>query len=390
MAYIYSISQGGRGYIGLGTGSGAFADYSWRLGTMRERLDRMLQHIDNAYGLPNSYHLNDGILQTETSVGLNTALRGGAYKCEFYYNDDAGSCYGVGSEYFDRFSLLWRSSQKDPRMNFAELVYVYLLSGSFSSWNNKPGSQGKFVLQHKGIIAKYPGLSKKFQDLLKEICPKVTWGATGKENNEQGLRDLFYPEILLGKTLASQYEDSFLSLEQYRNILVEGLKDQNAWVFNAKTGKIEVGSDAAKEALLKYCEHKIKELASFKKDLAKMGLLLETPNTEDLKAVVDKIMKGLLKSGQQEIRISNLIKVSVSKSFSYTWPDWMPQSINRPNTSAEEVVKLHCANKALHVWDKNKYWPTVDKYTRALRGLQSAGESARSEPAGGLPRWSSG
>ena len=132
---------------------------------------------------------------------------------------------------------------------------------------------------------------------------------------------MFYPEILIGKTIANQYEDSFLSLEQYRNILVEGLKDQNAWVFNAKTGKVEVGSDAAKDALLKYCEKKIKELANFKKDLAKMGLLLETPNTEDLKAIVDKIMKGLLKSGQQEIRISNLIKVSVSQSFPYKWPD---------------------------------------------------------------------
>lgn len=72
---------------------------------------------------------------------------------------------------------------------------------------------------------------------------------------------------------------------------------------------------------MKYCESKIKELAGFKKDLAKMGLLLETPDKEDLKAVVDKIMKGLLKSGQQEIRISNLIKVSVSQSFSYKWPD---------------------------------------------------------------------
>ena len=106
MAYIYCISKGRKGYIGLAKNSSSSVDYNFKLGVITERLDRMLQHIDNAYGLPNSYHLNDDVLQYETSISLNQALQEGAYTCNFSYDDDESSCYGVGIEYYNDFSTI--------------------------------------------------------------------------------------------------------------------------------------------------------------------------------------------------------------------------------------------------------------------------------------------
>ena len=106
MAYIYSIRKGGRGYIGLASGAAGHVDYQKSLGA-REPLDRMLQHIDNAYGLQSSYALVRGTLDTETSKQLEQALRsGGACKCYFSYNDDEDSCFGIGDDLFQQFSKI--------------------------------------------------------------------------------------------------------------------------------------------------------------------------------------------------------------------------------------------------------------------------------------------
>jgi hypothetical protein len=97
MAYIYSIRKNGKGYIGLASGAAEYADYGRRLRAPREKLDRMLQHIDNAYKIESSYGA-----ATETSEGLDNALKGGAYLCNFSYNDD--NLFGLPEESYKLFS----------------------------------------------------------------------------------------------------------------------------------------------------------------------------------------------------------------------------------------------------------------------------------------------
>ena len=104
--YIYSIRKNGQGYIGLASGSATSTDYQRTLGT-RLPLDRMLQHIDNAYGLKNTYQLaKGGDVASESSMDLDKALKEGAYTCQFSYNDDEASCFGVGIQYFEQFNAI--------------------------------------------------------------------------------------------------------------------------------------------------------------------------------------------------------------------------------------------------------------------------------------------
>lgn len=105
MAYIYSIRKNRKGYIGLASGQSTTVDYQKTLG-VRQPLDRMLQHIDNSYGLKSSYALAKGSeIETESSELLVGALRdGGACTCIFSYIDTESDCFGVGADNFKQFS----------------------------------------------------------------------------------------------------------------------------------------------------------------------------------------------------------------------------------------------------------------------------------------------
>lgn len=96
MAYIYCIKNGNSGYIGLATGSSETVRYVYKLKKVRERLDRMLQHIDNSYNLPTLYGKKE-----ETSQGLKDALKNGAYSCQFSYTNESG--YGLPPECYATF-----------------------------------------------------------------------------------------------------------------------------------------------------------------------------------------------------------------------------------------------------------------------------------------------
>lgn len=373
--YIYSIRNNSGGYIGLATGAAEYADYAYRKRSARERLDRMLQHVDNAYGVTSSYGM-----AKETSRDLESALQKGAYKCEFSYIDD--EYYGIDENSYNIFTKFWKSSQRNAKMNFAELIYIYKYRNDYAKWNTMWGSQGNFYLKPDGFLYRYPALKdsayNKFYNMLIDVCKKITWGAPTNSKDVSVLQPLFWPEILVAKELSKNFSDVFIPLMEYRDALIKAFKNATTTVSTDKNGNTTATITIDYEKTIQsVIEKKLKQIKSFKKALSEMGLELNTPTKEQIVQLVSKlstILKDKNKKDQKTIQLPNFISVSVGSSLSTKFnqdPEWIPQSLKLPQKSATDTVKLHCVNRCyaiLKSYDDTQHEVdrTVDFYRNIL------------------------
>lgn len=353
--YIYSIRKNRQGYIGLATGGATNIDYQKTLG-VREPLDRMLQHIDNAYHIQSSYAIAKGTLETESSESLEQAIRsGGACSCIFSYNASEGDCYGVGSENFKKFSKIWESSVYNPQMQFAELIYIYHFRKSYSAWNDKAGSQGEFRLKIKNLIPKYRSLPKELQDALENASKQATWSSRAfSAQDDHALDDLFWPEKLLGKSIAEHYSSEFIKLSEYVDVFYSTLSDPDNWKDNEKVDIKDLNKvvwkllkkDAIKNKIIEKIKEKKKELKPIEEVLNSLSIKLILPTEEEMSEVAQKITDGL-KKGQKRIQVKNLVQYEYVNNEQRPIPDWYPQSLVLPQTDATKTVKIHCASRAI-------------------------------------------
>lgn len=367
MAYIYSIRKNGKGYIGLASGAAEYADYGRRLRAPREKLDRMLQHIDNAYKIESSYGA-----ATETSEGLDNALKGGAYLCNFSYNDD--NLFGLPEESYKLFSSFWKSSQSDARMNFAEFVYIYLFRNDYAQWNSMWGSQGNFKLKHTGFLKRYPAIEKNeyLKQTLKKVCDSgITWGAPSNGKDVSVLQSFFWPENLIAQPLSKAFSLDLLTLQDYRDTLYEVMK--NADVKVTKKELIITGNH--EDAFKKLIKRKRSKIEKALEALAKMGFKVKAPSDDDICLLLSKISTVLKSdskqaSAQKTVEIPNIITIEWESSPKGD-PDWMPTNISLPGKDATDGVKIHCVNRCYeklktYSEDANETRQTIEFYSTIL------------------------
>lgn len=374
LAYIYCIKNGNNGYIGLATGSSETVRYVYKLKKVRERLDRMLQHIDNSYGMATLYGENK-----ETSEGLENALKKGAYTCEFLYTNQLN--YGLPSECYDTFKKIWKSSEWNGALNFAELVYSYKFKDSFAAWNKQWGSQGNFKLQTGWFYEKYPEIMKdnRIVSVIKSACKNITWGSPTQRKDEKDLQGLFWPELLIRDYIEKDFSMDFFTIDEYSDALVQALKDAKTKVKQKRNQvQVDIEIDVGK-VLSRVVEKKMTKLKALSTQFAKMGLEINIPSEDEQNKLIKnlsshiKITDGQLNIKGQTVRIPNFITVTPKSGAFQGDPDWMPKQVSPPSKSAQDIVKSHCANRCYTMVKEKGEQSAIGFYTKFL-GQSNAAE----------------
>ena len=65
---------------------------------MKNTVDRIADHIINGYEIPNLHSYSHGLVAPDNSGGLmNQVKRHGGFKLNYYMNENAEDCFGVGA-----------------------------------------------------------------------------------------------------------------------------------------------------------------------------------------------------------------------------------------------------------------------------------------------------
>ena len=311
-------------------------------------------------------------------MDIDKALKEGAYTCQFSYNDDEASCFGVGIQYFEQFNAIWESSAHgSPRKQFAELIYIDYFRHSYSSWNLKTGSQGNYTLQLKGLFPSniYQNIPSTLRKELENIAKTTTWGSSAKKQQEQEpLYELFWPEHLLGEQIVGKYSEELSKLDQYTAIITNALGNQDNWKSNmlqiTDISKItqDMWKNINKSKMAKVIASELKQQIRKKCKklnpvLKHINLTLSTPDDNKLINMAKQILDGIIES--RSISINNSMHVEVINiPRPGQKPSWYPTELSLPSFDATDTVKIHCASRALLEWSTESYWKTVDTYSK--------------------------
>lgn len=363
MAGIYFITTtGGWGYIGQTV--------------MKNTVDRIADHVINGYEIPNFHSYSHGLVTPDNSGGLmNQVKRHGGFKLNYYMNENAEDCFGVGASSWDLFRQIWtqKASILQQKLDLAESAFIYIADRG-SKYNTDGGGKSNFIYNGKilgQIIAPLLTNDKKLQKALINAFKEYQYTS---HNKKQGLETLFTPEAdVCNEVLKNFFSTTFLTEEDAKTIILDafGSINQKEYIGGRKKkislfdtnarasikSRVQRVYDKFNKGVLDFSKHStdLVDLSYFK---INMNL-----NIED---IVDELYKQLSRtsmiigSGEIEFNFPKTIKYN-TKDISFTVdsikpthkPKWLDEAkLSSIMSDAYDEVRENVVTNYLRIWDK--------------------------------------